>query len=105
MDKEEPVGEFLTGCFIGFVYILVMGVACGIVIALLNAPVPATSVVLVKMVLPLGIGILVIVGAVFWIRRTIRAFREGRTYYGLGLLVFLLIPLLFFGACTTMFAR
>ena len=100
MDKQEPVPEFMTGCFTGFVYILLMGVAVAIGIALLNAPVPASSVVLVKVVFPLGLCILILLAAIHWIRRTIRSFRDGSTYYGSGLLVFFLIPLLFFGVCT-----
>ena len=100
MDKERPVPEFVTGCFMGFAYTLLMGVACGVGIALLSAPVPKESILFVRGVLPSGIVILIIIGAIFWIRKTIRAFRAERTYYGLGLLVFLLVPLLFFGACT-----
>lgn len=106
MNEDGPVGEFLEGCGIGLGLVLlgVIALACCI-FGLIGVPglqgqVSADGILS-------GLFALVCGGFVFWlvillVRKTVRAFSEGRFYRGMGLLSFILIPLLFFGVCTAL---
>jgi hypothetical protein len=104
MNEENPVGEFLKGCGIGFLIVLVAVIALGAAILLwilaLTVPGPWSVERVAQLFFAVPSGLLGLGMGFFFIRKIVVAFSDQRPYFGMGLLSFFLIPLLFFGVCT-----
>ena len=103
MNEGKPIDEFWTGVGIGalllfaVIFLLFPGVSMSLSVGLAG---PKAG----MKVWQLGFALLFVGGVigmgVYWIRAIIYAFINKRSYYGIGLLSVMLIPILFFGACT-----
>ena len=104
MNEENPVGEFLKGCGIGFLIVLVAVTALGAatVLWIFAVMIPgAWSVArVVQLFFAVPLGLLGLYMGFAFIRKSVTAFSGQHPYYGMGLLSSFLIPLLFFGVCT-----
>jgi len=108
MNEDTPPREFLTGCAIGFGLILLflIGLLVGglFLIPVLGQPKTTTAEAMFGVFFSIALAGLGIYSGVLLIKKTVCAFRDKRTYYGMGMLAVILVPLLFFGVCTMMIA-
>ena len=103
MNEERPVREFLKGCAVDIGVLLALCALLGTALFLLlwagtPAPEPPNAGTMRAGAAACAAGALL--AFLFWVRLCVRAFRNGRRYYSLGLLSFIPITFLLFGACT-----
>lgn len=104
MNEENPIGEFLKGCGIGFVIVLAAVTALSVAVVMwifaVMIPGPWSSDRVLQLLLVIPSGLFGLYMGFVFVRKIVIAFSDERRYFGMGLLSFFLIPLLFFGVCT-----
>ena len=105
MNEESPIEAFWSGFRVGLLLLFIGCVLLFPELLVLFSMIGAGSKGGMN-AWQIGATLIIVGGGVcavaYWIGITIRAFLAKRSYYGMGLLSVLLIPLLFFGVCTTL---
>ena len=105
MNEEKPIEAFWSGVGVGIVLLFI---GCSLLWPALLMSLRMFSEQskggtnisqLAIVLLMVGLGICPII---YWIWASVHAFLAKRSYYGMGLLSVILIPLLLFGVCTTL---
>lgn len=103
MNEEHPVREFLKGCAVDIGVLLAICAFLGLAVYLMlmagvQVSEPPNAGTMQAGAAACAAGALLLF--LFWVRLCVRAFKNRRRYYCLGLLSFVPITLLLFGACT-----
>ena len=102
MNEERPVREFLKGCGVDIGVLLAICALLGLALYLMlmagvQVSEPPNAGTMQAGAAACAAGALL--SFLFWVRLSVRAFKNERRYYLLGLLSFVPIEFLFFGTC------